>query len=119
MGGKAHVRLLKVVASCLVVLLLGCDKAEQTAKPVPPDTPEVATAWVNITDQMKTYQVLQGLTGTERIQAANKIVFGYPQLKKDVEYFLAHTGSNDPRRVRVAALQVAMEDAERKTNSNR
>lgn len=108
---------LKILTVILAVALSGCEKQDRSAKPVPPDTPEIAAAWANITDQMKIYQVLQTLTGTERIQAANKIVFGYPQLKKDVQFFMAHAVENDPRRTRVAALQVAMEDAERKTKS--
>jgi hypothetical protein len=102
---------------CSSAVLSSCERRQQTATAVPADTPELAAAWANITDQMRTYQVLQTLSGTERVQAANKVVFGYTQLKRDVQYFMSHSVQNDPRRSRVIGLQVAMDNAERKTGS--
>lgn len=75
---------------------------------------QVELAWGNIADQMKTYQVLNSLTGKERIQAANKLVFGYEQLRKDVDFFLTNARSDDPRREAVTELKRTMEKSRNK-----
>ena len=70
---------------------------------------QVERAWENISDQMRTYQVIESLTGKERIRAANKLVFGYEQLRKDVDFFLENVPRNDPRRSAVIVLKQIME----------
>ena len=102
---------------CSSAVLSSCERRQQTATAVPADTPESRPPGPISPINLGTYQVLQTLSGTERMQAANKVVFGYTQLKRDVQYFMGHSVQNDPRRSRVTALQVAMDNAERKTGS--
>jgi len=69
----------------------------------------VELAWENIQDQMRTYKVLESLTGQERRLAANKLVFGYQRLRQDVDFFLENARRSDPRRPAVEQLQRIME----------
>lgn len=99
---KRKYALLFVAGVAIALLLFGGGKQAVADS-------EVERAWQNISDQMRTYQVLESLTGEERLRAANKLVFGYEQLRKDGDFFLENALRNDPRRPAVMELRRIME----------
>ncbi|MFC1822658.1 hypothetical protein ACFL9T_08120 [Thermodesulfobacteriota bacterium] len=104
---KHKITLLFVAGIAVVILLFG------GVKQVVADS-QVEQAWENIADQIRTYQVLDSLTGEERIRAARKVIFGIEQLRKDIDFFLENAPLADLRRPAVMKLKLLMEKSRSK-----
>jgi hypothetical protein len=66
------------------------------------------SAYARIMEQDWIYKNLENLTGTERINAANKMVMGFQTLSNDLSFFDTYCPINDKRRETVDKLIQAM-----------